>query len=171
MPKSMLITKRKTFKAYDGVNNAFNLCYTVLKWRTYSDIMKAKLEPFLGFLHVEQFGMPSLSCDLMELYRFLIDDFIIRYSKSWRKKDFAMSKEEFSANGKRKGQRQYLSKPLAKDMMAKLNGYFETMVEIPRIRNGSQQKIETLLNEEALLLAKYLRGENGEWIPRIPKIS
>jgi CRISPR-associated protein Cas1 len=169
MPKSMLITKRKTFKAYDGLNNTFNLCYTVLKWRVHAAIIKAKLEPFLGFLHSEQFGMPSLACDLMELYRFLIDDFIIKYFKSLRKKAFVMQ-EDFSANGKRKGQRQYLRKDFAKDMMAKLNTYFETMVEIPRIRNGSQQKIETLLNEEALLLAKYLRGENKEWVPRIASL-
>ena len=27
---------------------------------------------------------------------------------------------------------------------------------------------ETLINEEALLLAKYFRGENDSWIPRIP---
>jgi hypothetical protein len=29
-------------------------------------------------------------------------------------------------------------------------------------------KVETLMNEEALLLAKYLRGENETWIPRVP---
>jgi CRISPR/Cas system-associated endonuclease Cas1 len=48
-----------------------------------------------------------------------------------------------------------------------LNEYFETKVEIPRIRTGKKQSIETLINEEALLLAKYLRGERKTWIPRI----
>jgi hypothetical protein len=28
--------------------------------------------------------------------------------------------------------------------------------------------VETLINEETLLLAKYLRGENDTWIPRVP---
>lgn len=32
---------------------------------------------------------------------------------------------------------------------------------------GDQQEIETLINEEALLLAKYLRHERETWIPRI----
>ena len=45
--------------------------------------------------------------------------------------------------------------------------YFESMVEIPLIRFGKKQRIETLINEEALLLAKYLRNENEKWIPRI----
>ena len=36
-----------------------------------------------------------------------------------------------------------------------------------RIRVGARQTIETLINEEALLLAKYLRDERKTWIPRI----
>jgi hypothetical protein len=41
------------------------------------------------------------------------------------------------------------------------------MVEVKRLRNGEHQTIETLINEEALLFAKYLRGESKSWIPRI----
>jgi hypothetical protein len=33
------------------------------------------------------------------------------------------------------------------------------------IRNGEHQTLETLINEEALLFAKYLRGEIKDWIP------
>jgi len=40
-------------------------------------------------------------------------------------------------------------------------------VEIPRIKVGTRQIIETLINEEALLLAKYLRDEYKTWIPTI----
>jgi hypothetical protein len=32
---------------------------------------------------------------------------------------------------------------------------------------GDQQEIETLINEEALLFAMYVRDEKGAWIPRI----
>jgi len=32
---------------------------------------------------------------------------------------------------------------------------------------GERQTIETLINEEALLFAKYLRGEIGNWAPRM----
>jgi hypothetical protein len=51
--------------------------------------------------------------------------------------------------------------------MRVLNQYFESMVEIPRNRVGKKQTIETLINEEALLFAKYLRDERETWIPRI----
>ena len=57
------------------------------------------------------------------------------------------------------------------DLMKKLNAYFESKVEIPRIRVGKRQTIETLINEEALLFAKYLRHEKRDWIPRIVNVS
>ena len=46
---------------------------------------------------------------------------------------------------------------------------FEATVEIPRIKVGKKQSIETLINEEALLLAKFLRQEIDKWTPRITK--
>jgi CRISPR-associated protein Cas1 len=166
LPMALSIDRRRTFKAYDGINNTFNLAYTVLKWKTYRAIIRAKLEPYLGFLHSEQFGKPSLVCDFMELYRFLIDDFLIQYCRSLRKKDFAMKHEYYSSN--RQGQREYLNKDSTKDFMNKLNSFFEAIVEIPRIKHGNRQSLETLINEETLLLAKYLRNERPFWVPRVP---
>jgi hypothetical protein len=40
-------------------------------------------------------------------------------------------------------------------------------VEVPRIRVGKKQEIETLINEEAMLLGMYFRNERKDWIPRI----
>lgn len=51
--------------------------------------------------------------------------------------------------------------------MKRLSKYFEMEVEIPRIRIGKKQTFETLIKEEALLLAKHLRNELEAWIPRI----
>jgi hypothetical protein len=42
------------------------------------------------------------------------------------------------------------------------------MVEIPRIKVGERQTVETLINEEALLLAQYLRDGIPIWKPRLP---
>jgi len=56
--------------------------------------------------------------------------------------------------------------------MKKLTKYVESKVEVPRIRVRKRQTIETLINEEALLFAKYLRIEKEIWNPRItsPKV-
>jgi hypothetical protein len=50
------------------------------------------------------------------------------------------------------------------------NRYFQSEIKMPRVRMGEQQEIETLINEEALLFAKYLRNEIEKWIPRIADV-
>jgi hypothetical protein len=44
-------------------------------------------------------------------------------------------------------------------------------VEVKRIRYGEHQTFETLINEEALLFAKYLRHEISVWNPRIANVA
>ena len=56
-------------------------------------------------------------------------------------------------------------------MMKELERYFESKVEIPLIRHGNTQRIETLITEEASLLAKYLRNENTTWNARIAMVA
>jgi len=76
-----------------------------------------------------------------------------------------MKWENFSS--KRKGKREYLNNAETRYFMKSLYKYFQMKVEIPRIRVGKRQEIETLINEEAYLLAKYLRNERETWKPRI----
>jgi hypothetical protein len=76
-----------------------------------------------------------------------------------------MNSEDFSS--KRKGKREYLNDSLTHGLVKSLNGYFQTKIEIPRIRVGKKQEIETLINEEAMLLGMYLRNEKKDWISRI----
>jgi CRISPR-associated protein Cas1 len=165
LPETLRISKRKTYQAYDGVNNILNLAYTMLKWKVIKAITNAKLEPYLGFIHSVKFGKPSLVCDLMELYRFLCDDYVIQYCVKLNKRDFTVKTESCSSN--RKGKREYLSDKKTMNLMRDLTAYFEKTVEISRIMHGNRQSLETLISEEALLLAKFLRGEIKTWIPRI----
>ena len=48
LPEKLRPEKRKKFKAYDGVNNIFNLAYEVLSWKIHRAIIRAKMEPYLG---------------------------------------------------------------------------------------------------------------------------
>ena len=118
------------------------------------------------FARAVQFGKPSLVCDLQELYRYLVDDFLIQFCQDIKKNNFTVKSESVS----RKGKREYLNDAETRRMMKELNEYFESKVDIPLIRHGKRQRIETLINEEALLLAKYLRDEHKTWIPRMPLI-
>jgi len=158
---------REGFMAYDGTNNTFNLAYEILAWKVHRALIKAKLEPYIGFLHSNQMGKLSLVCDFQELYRYLIDDFLIQYCQGISKKDFKMKTE--SASHRKKGKREYLTDSETKTLLDELSRFFETKVGIKRIRNGEHQTLETLINEEALLFAKYLRRESKIWTPRIPE--
>ena len=168
IPEKIRPDRRKSWKAYDGVNNLFNLGYEVLQWKVYRACLKAKLESFLGFLHSVQYTKPSLVCDLEELYRYLVDDFMFDYVQGLKPEDFTTKTVESSK--RRKGKREYLNDAKTREMMRNLNDYFDTKIELPLIRYGKRQRIETLINEEALLLAKYLRNERKTWIPRMVNI-
>ena len=168
LPENLRIGKRRDWKAYDGVNNTFNLAYTLLKFKVHSAVLKAHLEPYLGFIHSEQFGKPSLVCDMVELYRYLIDSYIIEFSQTLTSKDFTVKSEWFSTD--RLGKREVLNREKTRIFVEGLNRLFQTKVEIPRIKHGLKQTVETLINEEALLLAKYLRNEIKDWKPRLPKL-
>jgi CRISPR-associated protein Cas1 len=165
LPEELRPERRKKFKAYDGTNNIFNLAYEVLRWKVHRAVIKAKLEPYLGFLHSVQYGKPSLVCDLQELYRYLVDDFVIQFCQGLKERNFTVKSESVSRN--RKGKREYLNDAETRRMMRELERYFESKVEIPLMRHGKKQRLETLINEETLLLAKYLRDEKSTWIPRI----
>ena len=151
------------------MNNALNLGYAVLFWKIQIALMKAKLEPYLGFLHEIQKGEPSLVCDFQDLYRYLIDDFAIEYCRTVRATDFVLREEEYSAN--RKGKRQYLNDPKNDALFNCLDKYFEKKVAVPRMRRGKHQEIVTLISEEAFLFAKYLRDEKPTWHPRTVELS
>lgn len=69
------------------------------------------------------------------------------------------------------GKRQYLSNSDTEKFIKRLNLYFEKKVEIPRIRVGERQTLETLINEEALLFAKHIRDEHKNWTPRIADLD
>jgi len=171
IPERIRPSNRKTLHAYDGINNIFNLAYKILFWKCYRSIMKAHLEPFLGFMHSIQSGKPSLVLDFQELYRYLIDDFVIRFCQKLNRKDFIM--KPYSSSG-RIGKREYLNDSKTRELNRQLQEYFRFNVKAERIRHGQKQEIETLISEEALLFAQYLRNDKQKWIPRVvipPEIS
>lgn len=159
---------RKGFRAYDGINNLFNLGYEILSWKIHIALIRARLEPFLGYLHSVQYGKPSLVCDFEELYRYLIDDYIIAFASTLKPKDFILKSENL---GERKGKRQYLNDVKTKIFMKGLEKRFLETTSVPRCNVGTKQEIESLINEEAMLFAKFLRGERPTWVPRIAEIK
>ena len=80
-------------------------------------------------------------------------------------KDFVLKAEDYPSN--RKGKRQYLNETMTGKFTKRPNDCFRTIVNVPRIMRGERQELETLINEEALLFAEYMRNEKKGWSPRM----
>ena len=68
--------------------------------------------------------------------------------------------------GKKIHLKEYEADSLAED----LNAFFNRMVDVERVKVGKRQTIDTLICEESLLFAKYLRHERNEWTPRLAQL-
>jgi len=164
LPKKIKPKSRQTYNAYDGVNNLFNLAYEVLSWKVYQAVIRAKLEAYLGFLHSVQPQKPSFVCDFMEIYRYLIDYFVIEYCV--KNKDLL-----FVLNYQNKGYRLFLNRTETRKFVNALHEFLHQHINIARFRHGSRQQIETLISEEAFLFAQYIRNEKSTWQPRIVNLN
>ena len=69
--------KRTKHPPEDEINALLSLCYTLLSCEIHTLCNIVSLDPYIGFLHKEYYGRPSLVCDLMEAYRPFIDKFIL----------------------------------------------------------------------------------------------
>ena len=61
----------------------------------------------------------------------------------------------------------FINNKQSRDLMKQLDIFFESKIDFPRMVVGNKQAIETLINEEALLLTNFLRIDRRTWIPKI----
>ena len=90
---------------------------------------------------------------------------MIQFCQGLKAGDFVVKGERTTR--KRWGKREYLNRSATRELEQSLDELFEKLVEVPRIRHGRRQTLETLINEEVLLFAKYLRNERKAWTPRL----
>jgi CRISPR-associated protein Cas1 len=152
-PKFLQAPKRTKYNAEDPLNNLFNLGYEVLKGEVYRGVMYAHLDPYLGYLHSIQFAKPSLVCDIQEIFRSLIDEFLINYSQKLSEDDFE------NKNG-----RVLLKQKESYKLIKAINGLFDKRIEHQRIKKyGDRSKIRTAIREESIKMAQYIRGEKERY--------
>lgn len=110
---------------------------------------------YLGYLHSIQFAKPSLVCDIQEIFRGLIDEFLIVYAQKLNEDDF-----------ERKGDRMFLKRKESYKMIKAINELFDKRIEHQRIKKfGKYSTIRTAIREEPIKLAQYLRREKGSYEP------
>lgn len=84
MPKPF--SQRIAKGAEDIINSALNYGYAVMASYIWNAVINAGLEPYIGFLHTERPGKPSLVLDIQEEYRaWTVDRVVIKNRSSLTK--------------------------------------------------------------------------------------
>jgi len=61
----------------DPINSLLSFGYTLLLYDMFSAVSQAGLDPYLGILHEDKYGRPSIALDMIEEYRPVIVDLIV----------------------------------------------------------------------------------------------
>jgi CRISPR-associated protein Cas1 len=78
----------------DEVNSILSFAYSLLYTEIHSQLLIASLDPYIGFLHDQQYSHPALASDFLEIYRGIVDNFAIKLfnRKEILKEDFKTEK-------------------------------------------------------------------------------
>lgn len=69
---------RKKFPPPDPINSLLSFCYTLLHGEIHTQLMIASLDPYIGFLHEQRYGHAALASDFLEIYRGVIEHFVVK---------------------------------------------------------------------------------------------
>jgi len=152
-PKCLKPKRREKYKAQSPLNNLLNLGYEILKGEVYKGVMNAHLDPYIGYLHSIQFAKPSLFCDIQELFRALIEDFLITYHQNLEPENF-----------EQKEKRVFLKPNEKLKLILEVNHLFKKKVPYKRRNYSKTTTIRTIIKEEPIKLAQFLR-ENKIYEP------
>jgi len=136
-------TGRVNKGATDVVNATLNYGYAILYARVQNALLRAGLALHISFLHALQEGKPTLVYDFIEEYRaFVVDRAVISmFNKN----------EPLKINSK--GELTKASRALIVQNVKERLGVYSKYKK-------SSKKVETILQEQAYLLARHIRGES-----------
>lgn len=78
LPETLGFKHRRRQPPPDPVNALLSLSYTLLHSEALKALAAAGLDASLGFLHRPAWGRESLACDLIELFRCGVDDWVVQ---------------------------------------------------------------------------------------------
>ena len=144
--------KRTTRPPEDHINALLSLTYTFLKNETLSSLRQFNLDPFLGVLHADRHGRPSLALDLMEEFRPIFGDaFAIRLINRG-----VLDHDDFKKNN-------HLTDDAFKTFLSKWEDYLNEELTHPRFDYTVSRRDAVRL--QAILLRKAITGELDEYHP------
>jgi CRISPR-associated protein Cas1 len=154
-------TTRNRRPPLDPVNALLSLGYALLRHDVQSAVNLVGFDPYLGYLHTQRYGRPSLALDLMEEFRPLVVDAIVLSGINRR----MLSMEEF------------VTEPLSGAVSLTPDG-LRTFLRLYEQKKQSKFKHPVLQTQctyqesfeiQARLMAKYLMGETEKYPPLVLK--
>lgn len=159
--KGFQFTTRNRRPPTDPVNALLSLGYALLRHDVQSAVNLVGFDPYLGYLHTERYGRPSLALDLMEEFRPLVVDAVVLSS----------------LNRKVLSPQAFVTEPLSGAVSLTSEG-LRTFLRHYEQKKQSKFKHPVLQSQctyqeafeiQARLLAKYLMGETDKYPPLILK--
>ena len=145
----------------DPVNALLSFGYSLLRHDIQGAVNVVGFDPYLGYLHVERYGRPSLALDLMEEFRPLVVDAVVLSTINRR----FLTPADFT------------TEPLSSAVSLTPDG-LKTFLRLYEQKKQSKFKHPVMLRQctyqeafeiQARLLAKYLMGEIEKYPPLILK--
>lgn len=152
-------TTRNRRPPTDPVNALLSLGYALLRHDVQSAINIVGFDPYLGYLHVQRYGRPSLALDLMEEFRPLVIDAIVLSS---------LNKKLLTPDA-------FVSEPLSNAVSLTSEG-LRTFLKLYEQKKQSKFKHPVLQTQctyqetfeiQARLLAKYLMEQIDRYPPLV----
>jgi len=134
----------------DKVNALLSFCYTLLAHEVQSAIETVGLDPYVGFLHTDRPGRPSLALDLMEELRpYMADRLVLNL----------INRKQISPEGflDQEGFGIYMNEKTRKEVITAWQNRKQDELMHPFLQEKIQ--IGLLPYVQALLLSRYIRGD------------
>jgi CRISPR-associated protein Cas1 len=148
MPEKYRFKGRSKRPALNPFNAVLNYCYGVLYSRVEKACIIAGLDPFVGFMHTDNYNKKSLVFDLIEPFRIFADQVAVYFFTGKKAKDKYFDIQEKACTLNVKG------KP---HVIEALNNHLEEKVRYRR-RNVKRKH---MISQEAHRLANLLLEDSG----------
>lgn len=148
-------SKRTRRPPTDPINAMLSYGYTILANHCASAANTVGLDPFVGYLHVAEYGRPALALDLMEEFRPLIVDSTVLTlvnNRELTERDFAEELGTFR-----------LRADARKAFLTRLEERLNTPIQHPVF--GYQATYKRCIELQTRLLSKYVTGELHRYPP------
>lgn len=154
-------TTRNRRPPVDPVNSLLSLGYSLLRHDIQGALNIVGFDPYLGYLHTERYGRPSLALDLMEEFRPLIVDAVVLTAINRRMltpKDFIIEPVSNAVSLTKEGLHTFLRLYQEKKQIKFKHPVLQ-----------KQHSYQETFEIQARLLAKYLLGEIDKYPPLVMK--